>query len=68
MDLPEDLIDEARKKLGFKSKTDTIVHALNEVVRRSKLDELMALCGTVKFEVDPLTLRGKPTAPVSSKK
>ena len=68
LDLPEDLIDEARKKLGFKSKTDTIIHALNEVVRRSKLDELKALFGTVEFEVDPLTLRGKPTAPASRKR
>ncbi len=60
MDLPVELIEEARGKLGFKSKTDTIVYALKEVVRRSKLDELKAMFGTVEFEVDPLTLRGKP--------
>lgn len=68
MDLPVDLIEEARDKLGFRSKTDTIVHALKEVVRRSKLDELKALFGTVRFEVDPLTLRGKavPKTPRSS--
>ena len=57
--MPVELIEEARDKLGFRSKTDTIVHALKEVVRRSKLDELKALFGTVRFEVDPLTLRGK---------
>ncbi len=67
LDLPEDLIDEARESLGFKSKTDTIVYALREVVRRNKLDTLKALFGTVEFEVDPLTLRGKP-APASGQK
>jgi len=63
LDLPVELIDEARDTLGYKSKTDTIVHALKEVVRRGKLDDLRALFGKVEFEVDPLTLRGKPAAP-----
>lgn len=67
LDLPEDLIDEARETLGYKSKTDTIVYALREVVRRRKLDELKAICGKVEFEVDPLTLRGK-IAPKTTRK
>jgi Arc/MetJ family transcription regulator len=62
LDLPEELIDEAREMLGYTSKTDTIVYALREVVRRNKLERLKALCGTVEFDVDPLTLRGKPSA------
>lgn len=60
LDLPETLIDDARAVLGFKSKTDTVVHALKEVVRRSKTEELKALFGKVTFDVDPSTLRGKP--------
>jgi Arc/MetJ family transcription regulator len=62
LDLPETLIEEARATLGFKSKTDTVVHALKEVVRRSKAEELKRLFGTVRFDVDPTTLRGKPAA------
>lgn len=62
LDLPMELIDEARSKLGFTSKTDTVVYALREVVRRGKLEELRALFGAVKFEVDPIALRGKPQA------
>ena len=42
LDLPEDLLEEARAALGFKSKTDTIVLALRELVRRQRLDELKA--------------------------
>ena len=40
LDLPADLVDEARNALGFKSKTDTVVLALRELVRRRRLDEL----------------------------
>jgi Arc/MetJ family transcription regulator len=60
--LPQDLVDEARKALGFRSKTDTVVYALREVVRRSRADELKALLGKVQFEFDPAELRKKDRA------
>lgn len=55
--LPQALIDEAQKALGYTSKTDTVVYALREVVRRSRTEELKALLGRVQFEFDPTTLR-----------
>ncbi|WP_396626823.1 type II toxin-antitoxin system VapB family antitoxin [Luteitalea sp.] len=55
--LPVALLDEARTALGFTSKTDTVIYALREVVRRSRADELKALIGTVQFEFDPTDLR-----------
>jgi Arc/MetJ family transcription regulator len=57
--LPVALLDEARTALGFRSKTDTVVYALREVVRRSRADELKALIGKVQFEFDPTDLRRK---------
>jgi Arc/MetJ family transcription regulator len=57
LDLPDRLIDEARLALGFKSKTDTVIHALREVVRRGRADELKALVGHVQFDFDPTELR-----------
>lgn len=57
--LPGNLIDEAREALGFRSKTDTVVYALREVVRRSRADELKVLVGKVQFEFDPSALRKK---------
>jgi Bacterial antitoxin of type II TA system, VapB len=57
--LPVALLDEARTALGFRSKTDTVVYALREVVRRSRVDELKALIGQVQFEFDPTNLRRK---------
>jgi hypothetical protein len=57
--LPVALLEEARTALGFRSKTDTVVYALREVVRRSRADELKALVGRVRFEFDPTELRKK---------
>jgi len=57
--LPESLIDAARETLGFTSKTDTVVFALREVVRRGRRDELKDLIGRVRFEFDPAEVRRK---------
>lgn len=57
LDLPEQLIDEARQTLKFKSKTDTVVFALREVIRRGRTDELKALLDKVSFDFDPAKLR-----------
>ncbi len=53
------LVEEARDAVGFKSKTDTVVFALKEVVRRSRLDDLKALVARIDFEFDPTELRAK---------
>ena len=57
LDLPIDLMEEARRSLGFVSKTDTVIFALKEVVRRGRIDELKDLIGRIDFEFDPTTLR-----------
>lgn len=59
LDLPERLIDDARDTLGFKSKTDTVVFALREVIRRGRIDDLKRLMGRVVFEFDPQAIRKK---------
>ena len=63
LDLPEDLLEEARTALGFKSKTDTIVMALRELVRRQRLEKLKALMGRVNLDVDIPKSRGRVPAP-----
>lgn len=60
LDLPELLVEEARKALGFKSKTDTVVLALQELVRRRRLDELKAMMGRVHLEIDLSRSRRRP--------
>ncbi len=60
LDLPEKLLDEARAALGFKSKTDTIVLALRELLRRQRLDELKGLLGRVRLDIDVPKSRHRP--------
>jgi hypothetical protein len=60
LDLPAELVDEARSILGFKSKTDTIVLALRELVRRRRIDDLKDLLGRVELDVDVARSRRRP--------
>ena len=60
LDLPEDLVEEARTAVGFKSKTDTVVFALREVVRRSRVDDLKKLFGKVSVDLDIPKSRRRP--------
>lgn len=62
LDLPDALVDEARDVLGFKSKTDTVVYALKEVVRRGHVQELKTLFGKVHIELDLNKSRGRTAA------
>ena len=59
LNLPVELVDQARQALGFTSKTDTVIFALREVVRRSRIDDLKSLMGNVHFEFDPADAREK---------
>ena len=52
LDIPEPLIEEARLLLGFKSKTETVVVSLQELIRRKRIDELKAMMGNVRLEID----------------
>jgi Arc/MetJ family transcription regulator len=60
LDLPEPLIEEARTRLGFKSKTDTVVVALQALVRRKRIEELKTLLGSVRLDIDIAKSRRRP--------
>jgi hypothetical protein len=60
LDLPGPLLDEAQRLLGFKSKTDTIVLSLTELVRRRRIDELKSLVGRVDLGIDLGRSRRRP--------
>jgi hypothetical protein len=60
LDLPEELVNEAMASLQFKSKTDTIIYALRELLRRQALQELKSLAGKVDVSVDTARSRRRP--------
>lgn len=60
LDLPALLLDEAQHLLGFKSKTDTVVVSLTELIRRHRIDELKGLAGRVDLGIDLGRSRRRP--------
>ena len=60
--LPESLVDAAREATGLKSKTDTVVYALKEVIRRKRIDDLKSMFGKVDIAVDLDKTRGRRKA------
>lgn len=60
IDVLAELLDEARRLLGFKSKTDTVIVSLQELVRRKRTDELKELLGHVRLDVDISASRRRP--------
>jgi hypothetical protein len=60
LDIPEDLLEEARNLLGFKSKTDTVILSLQELVRHKRIEELKSLFGQIHLDLDPKASRQRP--------
>ncbi|MBV6494675.1 MAG: hypothetical protein LDLANPLL_02712 [Turneriella sp.] len=52
LDIPAETLAEAQKMLGFKSKTDTVIYSLTEMIRRKKIDELKSLAGKIDLKID----------------
>jgi Arc/MetJ family transcription regulator len=47
LNIPDDLLATAKELTRFTSKTDIVVLALQELIRRKRIEELKALAGTV---------------------
>jgi Arc/MetJ family transcription regulator len=68
LDLPAELINEAQRLLGFKSKTDTVVLSLTELVRKRRIDELKSLAGRVDLRLDLEQSRRRPASEGTKRK
>lgn len=60
LDIPQELIEEARRILGFKSKTDTVILSLQELIRKRRIEELKDLMGSVELDIDLDESRRRP--------
>jgi putative antitoxin of VapBC-like toxin-antitoxin system len=52
VDLPEDLLEEARRLWRFRTKQETLTAGLAELVRKAKREDLRRLAGSVDLDVD----------------
>jgi Arc/MetJ family transcription regulator len=57
LDLPENLLAEAQQLTGSATKKETVVTALEEVIRARRRQELIDMLGTVKLNLTPEDIR-----------
>jgi Arc/MetJ family transcription regulator len=58
LDLPEDLIADAMEVSNIKTKTQLIIVALADMVRKSKISGLKGFKGMIDLDMDMDALRG----------
>ena len=58
LDLPKDLIDEAMKATRITTKTQLIITALEDLLRKSKISGLKNFKGKVDLDIDMNAMRG----------
>jgi hypothetical protein len=52
LDLPEETLERARRAANLRTKTETVVAGLEELIRKGEREELRRLAGRVSLEVD----------------
>ena len=62
LDLPDGLLERAQRACGARTKTMTVVMALQQLVNAAKIEQLRALRGKIHLDVDLKALRGERVA------
>lgn len=52
IDLPEDLLEEARRAAQAKTKREVIIAGLKEIVRKAHREDLRRMAGKLQLDVD----------------
>lgn len=52
VDLPEGLLEEARRRSDSKTMRETLILALEELIRKGKREELRGLAGKILLDLD----------------
>ncbi len=59
LDLPKNLLEEAMKVTQTDTKTGVIILALNELVRKSKINDLKKYKGKIDLDINLDKIRGR---------
>lgn len=52
LDLPVETLEKARRAANLRTKRETVIAGLEELIRKSKREELRGLAGRVRLDVD----------------
>jgi Arc/MetJ family transcription regulator len=59
LDLPEDLVQKAMSLVQIKTKTQVIILALQELIRKEELSELKKFKGKINLDIDLNQIRDR---------
>jgi Arc/MetJ family transcription regulator len=57
LDLPEHMLEEARRAAGLRTRRETVIAGLEELIRKSRREELRGLAGKIRVDVDLMRSR-----------
>jgi Arc/MetJ family transcription regulator len=63
IDIPENIMAEAMRLAGVRSKTTTVILSLQEFINHKKIEKLRALRGKIDLDIDLEALRRNRTTP-----
>ena len=52
LDLPEETLEKARRSANLRTKRETVIAGLEELIRKSKREELRGLAGKIRLDID----------------
>jgi Arc/MetJ family transcription regulator len=52
LDLPAETLEKARRAANLRTKRETVIAGLEELIRKSKREELRGLAGRLRLDVD----------------
>ena len=59
VDLPDQLLEEARKATDSKTMRETLILGLQELIKKDKRERLLSLAGKIHIDFDPSVSRGR---------
>jgi Arc/MetJ family transcription regulator len=62
LDLPAETLEKARRAANLRTKRETVIAGLEELIRKSKREELRGLAGRVRLDVDLARSRNRRRA------
>lgn len=60
LDLPDDLLEKTRRAAGLRTRRETVIAALEELLRKAEREELRGLAGRLILAVDVSRSRKRP--------
>jgi Arc/MetJ family transcription regulator len=62
LDLPADLLESARRAAELRTKRETVIAGLKELIKKGKREQLRGLAGKIRIRTDLAQARGRRSA------